>query len=139
MKTILDIPLAGTPFRGLVLDGDFFPLAYVGVPQSHFLADMENLQFPCHWGITFRGLGGDGLRPAGYFWYRWDYGHSGDRITLPPELMALLPPALSSFSQGKAWTVEEIEHDLIDVAVGLQEACAKAKAGLDEVIDQLKV
>jgi hypothetical protein len=117
----------------------FYPLAYVGVPASHFLADMENLQFPCHWVITFRALGGDGLRPAGFFWFGWDYGHSGDRITLPPELMAQLPPALSSFSKGKVWSLEEIEHDLIDVAIGLQEACVRAKMGLDAVIDQLKV
>lgn len=89
--SVFDQLLAGTPFRGLVLKGQPGYCAYIGVPESHWLADMEGLQFACHWGVTFRGPGGDGIRPEGWYWYGWDYQHAGDFLEFPEELLAAAP------------------------------------------------
>lgn len=135
MATILkDFLLTGTPFRGLILRSEFALCAYIGVPQDHWLADMDSLEFDCHWGVTFNGEGGDGIRPAGWYWYGWDYAHAGDFLEMPPELLEHLqdhgisPP----WQRGKKWTVEEVEHDIVDSAVELQ-------AALDETMQKARV
>lgn len=53
---------------------------YIGVPIDHPLAgyDYDNLPVDCHGGLTFSGKGDGKYRPEGYYWYGWDYGHSGD-------------------------------------------------------------
>ncbi len=128
MTILKDFLLTGTPFRGLILQAEFALCAYVGVPEDHWLADMEGLEFDCHWGVTFRGAGGDGIRPAGWYWYGWDYAHAGDFVQVPPELLehfkahGLKPP----FQGGKKWTLEEVEHDIVDAAVELQAAMDRA-------------
>lgn len=33
-----------------------------------------------HGGLTYASSSGEGF-PKGYFWYGWDYAHSGDRCT----------------------------------------------------------
>lgn len=129
--SVFDQLLAGTPFRGLVLKGQPGYCAYIGVPESHWLADMEGLQFACHWGVTFRGPGGDGIRPEGWYWYGWDYQHAGDFLEFPEELLAAAPEIaalIEGLNKGKKkWTQEEIEHDLIDAAVSLLEALSAAQ------------
>lgn len=133
MATVLkDFLLPDTPLRGLIIQGDFALCAYLGVPQDHWVADMDSLEFPCHWGVTFNGPGGDGLRPEGWYWYGWDYGHAGDAIAFPPELLAHWAaqghelPRLAS--TGKQWTVEEVEHEVIDAAISLLEALKHSEA-----------
>jgi len=70
-------------YRFLVMRGPASVVAYLGVPESHPLAGRayDDLPLDCHGGLTFAGLGG-GKRdafPAGWYWYGWDYAHSGDR------------------------------------------------------------
>lgn len=131
VRVLWDKPLSGTPFRGLILRTPFCYCAYIGVPKDHWLADMQELQFECHWGVTFRGPGDGLVRPADWFWYGWDYGHAGDQIflplSLPPELAALLPEGIAEqLEQGKVWTVQEIELDLVNAAVSLSHSMANA-------------
>lgn len=131
LPVLWDKPLAGTPFRGLILRTHYCYCAYIGVPQDHWLADMQELQFECHWGVNFREPGDGGLRPAGWFWYGWDYGHAGDQTfllqSMPPELAEMLPEGLKRhLGAGKSWTLAEIEQDLIDAAVSLAHAMARA-------------
>lgn len=133
--TILrDFLIAGTPLRGLIVRGPFSLCAYLGVPRDHWMARMEELDFPCHWGVTFSAEGEGGLRPLDWYWYGWDYGHAGDALELPPELEALMPAELRPSQRGKRWTVDEVEHEVIDAALALheqmQQACAQAELTL---------
>lgn len=127
VEILRDFLLADTPFRGLILRTEFCLCAYIGVPESHWMANMEELDFPCHRGLTFNAPGGDGLRPAGWYWYGWDYGHAGDRLQLPEALMSVMDDAMKNFFLGgKAWTAEEVELDLIDAAIALKAALSAA-------------
>ena len=68
--------------RYLIMRGPCALCAYVGVPLDHPLAgkDYDSIPLDCHYGLTFAKEGAeDNYRPAGWFWYGWDYGHSGDR------------------------------------------------------------
>ncbi|WP_155293379.1 hypothetical protein, partial [Comamonas testosteroni] len=127
---LFDKLLKGTPFRGLVIDGFDGYCAYLGVPEDHWVAHMESLEFDCHGNITHRGCGDGDYRPAGWYWYGWDYQHLSDKPLrpsedMPPEMIRMLE---KHPSPGKNWTVEEIEHELIDSA-GL--CCTSRKA--DEI------
>lgn len=117
-----DMQLAGTPFRGLVVRGEFSLLAYVGVPRSHWLADMVELEFDCHFGVTFRGHGDGGLRPADWYWYGWDYAHYTDRLLPNPRMSDFHGPG------SRTRSVEEVVEDLLDVALPLFRALQQAEA-----------
>lgn len=119
-----DLPLAGTPLRGLVVRGEFCLLAYVGVPEEHWLADMDELEFPCHFGINFRGLGDGRMRPQGWYWYGWDYGHCTDLLLPHPVLDVVLP----AFPGARARSVAEVEEDVLDAALSLWHALEEAQA-----------
>ena len=125
-----DFLLPDTPFRGLILRGPYCLLAYIGVPQSHWLSDMEALQFECHHSVTFNGPGDGEMRPAGWHWYGWDYGHAGDFVEMPAgfaDLVAEVGLDPAHLLSGKRWTIEEVELDIIDVAIRLQASLEKAE------------
>ena len=130
-----DSQLVGTPFRGLILQGFAGYCAYIGVPQEHWLADMEELEFVCHYGITFRGPGGDGIRPEGWYWYGWDYQHSGDKRFFPAEFLEVVPEELKAhLTGGKEWTVAEIEQDIMDAAMALLDALQAANGAVEKAL-----
>lgn len=119
---LADIQLSGTVIRGLVKQGPFSLLGYLGVPNGHWAAAAEELEFDCHGGITFRDEGDGEILPAGWYWYGWDYAHASDLLSLPPELMQNLPKHLSDYFAnrvGKAWTLEEVKEELLDSAIRL--------------------
>jgi hypothetical protein len=126
IKVHLDYLLTGTPFRGLVLQTPFCYCAYLGVPKTHWLADMSDLNFDCHFGVTFSGEGDGRIRPAGWYWYGWDYAHFTDHISIPLELLDALPEWIPvelknlMSRPGKTWTLAEIEQDLLDAAMDLK-------------------
>jgi len=57
-------------------------VAYLGVPLDHPLAgkSYDNIGLACHGGLTFGGKGDGKYRPAGVYWYGWDYAHFKDAI-----------------------------------------------------------
>jgi hypothetical protein len=124
----------GSGLRALVLRGPFCFCAYVGVQADHTLAGLEEFDFECHWGITWKSWGDDEFLPAGWYWWGWDYGHAGDRMDLPempPEFKELfdeLDELLASEGivkrAPKDWTVEEVTQDALDVLVTLREQLA---------------
>ncbi len=121
---LFDRLLAGTPFRGLIIHRFVGLCAYIGVPNEHWMAEMDELVLQVHGSITFRGPGGDGYRPEGWYWWGWDYQHASDYCEVPEEIQEVIPPELSEImkshmSHGKKWTVAEVEQDLIDAAVEL--------------------
>lgn len=128
MTVLKDYLIAQTPFRALILQGPFSLCAYLGVPQSHWLADMHELELRCHGGVTYQGEG-TGYRPAGWYWYGWDYAHAGDMRELPPELRDSIDlTSLESAwpARAKKWTVAEVEQDVWDTAMALKEALERA-------------
>src|SRR5688572_17088313 len=66
--------------RFLIMRGPAALCAYVGVPDSHPLAGQsyDDMPIQCHGGLTYGDNGGDKW-PKGWYWYGWDYAHSGDR------------------------------------------------------------
>lgn len=98
-------------FRFLVMRGPAAVVAYLGVPESHPLAgrSYEDLPLECHGGLTFSALGGHGKRdqfPAGWWWYGWDYAHSGDKSFYDLKY----PEGLGHLAE-KAWTPAEVDAD----------------------------
>jgi hypothetical protein len=68
--------------RVLVMRGGASLCAYVGVPSRHALGGKhyDDLDLAVHGGLTYAGEG-HGRWPEGWYWYGWDYAHSGDYAT----------------------------------------------------------
>lgn len=123
--------------RILVLKGTFSFCAYVGVESHHVIAGLEELEFDCHWGITYQDWGQDGsARQAGWYWWGWDYCHAFDTVdfggSLPPNASKAQRAAaqeaeelLNNMSnvmgrKTKNWTVAEVCEDAFDVLTTLK-------------------
>lgn len=106
----------GTPLarRGLIIERNGSFCAYVGVPSNNPLAGRvyDDMPLECHGGLTFGSEGGDGGWPKGWYWYGWDYMHSGDRTTF--------------WKKGHQWTVEEVEDEARQVMDQLRDLLAEA-------------
>jgi hypothetical protein len=88
--------------RTLVMKANFNLCVYFGIPLEHPLAHQayDDLPIRCHGGLTF-GQEGDGrYHPKGYYWYGYDYAHSGDFIF-----------GASVGGDGKKWTIKELVDD----------------------------
>ena len=96
--------------RYLIMRGPCSLCAYVGVPSDHPLAgkDYDDVPLDCHYGLTFSGEGGDeDFRPAGWYWYGWDYGHSGDK--------AFYDVDRDIFRGDTEWTVAMVKQEIWSV------------------------
>lgn len=93
--------------RFIVMRGPSNLCAYVGLPLKHPLAGFhyDDVPLNAHGGLTFAGEG-DTLRPTGFFWYGWDYGHCRDRIFYADDL-----PASLQSDTDKKWLVEDVIED----------------------------
>lgn len=127
-EVVFDHTDADSGLRALVLRGSWAFCAYVGVQADHTLAGLEELEFRCHWGITWSAWGDDAPHPAGWYWWGWDYGHAFDKVDfpdLPPGLQARLDALRDLYpTPSKDWTVEEVTQDALDVLVTLREQLA---------------
>jgi hypothetical protein len=97
--------------RFLIMRGPAALCAYVGIPLDHPLAghSYDDLPVQAHGGLTFSGEGGTkSQRPAGFFWYGWDYAHSGDHSTYD-EIASL--KAIRDRQDDTRWTVPLVEAD----------------------------
>ncbi len=84
--------------RLLVLRGPASVNAYLGVPEQHPLAaidDYNGLPLNVHGGLTYARRG-EGMFPTGWMWWGWDYAHSGDE------------PMYDSILHGHRWTPNEV-------------------------------
>ena len=121
--------------------------AYVGVRADHALESLEELEFSCHWGITFRGNASAEMPlDAEWYWWGWDYAHAFDAFEFPPETIAALEehledhPGLTALlgagerhgRNRKRWTLDEVFEDALDVVMDLKNALSHSKelAGL---------
>ena len=130
-----DVQLAGTPLRGIIKQGDFSLLAYIGLPLEHWAASAENVELRCHRGVTWRGDGDDDGLPAGWHWIGWDYAHLGDRIHLPRAVTDLpeFSPLQVFLNRGKDWPVDEVWEDLLDAAILVLSQIVEAEARINSV------
>ena len=91
----------------LIMRGPAAWCAYLGIEENHPLAgkDYDSIPLNVHGGLTYAGKGDDEMRPSGYYWYGWDYGHCDDWCSYE----SALPP--SYFGDAKKWTLKEVESD----------------------------
>jgi len=80
---------------------------YMGVPANHPLAgnDYSSLPVECHGGLTYAGFGDDTYLPKDFYWYGYDYCHSGDYCFYS------LPDLTSLNKIDHRWTIAEIKKD----------------------------
>lgn len=115
--------------RCLIIRGPASICAYVGVQADHPLAghNYDNIPVRCHYGLTFSGEGDGTYRPKGYYWYGWDYAHSGDYCFYYDSA----PLKGFDHSDDKKWGVKEVEDDMwssvydFKMLIRLVEAVAK--------------
>ena len=92
--------------RFIVMRGPGSLTAYVGVPKDHPLAGMDYDSLPridCHGGLTYSGIGKEW--PKGFYWYGWDYAHSGDCAFYYDDLAPIFK------GSDKKWLVEDVIED----------------------------
>jgi hypothetical protein len=110
-----------TGLRGLVMRGTYGWCGYVGAPCASPLHGLEELEFECHFGITYAGYGDGVHRPAGYFYWGWDYAHYTDAFILPSVLREALEEPIP-LPRGKDWSHAEVFEHVLDVLTHLREA-----------------
>lgn len=96
--------------RFIIMKGGSSLCAYIGFPVDHPLSGFgyDDLPVTAHGGLTFSSKG-EGKWPEAYWWYGWDYAHSGDYC----DYYDKTPLALSAYSRSndKKWLVEDVEKD----------------------------
>ena len=95
--------------RFIIMRGPAAICAYIGIAKDHPAAghSYDDVPISCHGGLTFAGEGDGKWRSKDYFWYGWDYGHSGDFAFY--YLKDDNPPSYAK--TGKKWTVKEVKDD----------------------------
>lgn len=98
--------------RFVILRGPCALCAYVGIPESHPLAgkSYDDVPVDCHGGLTYGDMGTGKYLPSGWWWYGWDYCHSGDYAAYYDT------SPLRGFDHSNAikWTPKAVESDAWD-------------------------
>jgi len=110
MKSCIVLDWFENGIRRLILNirGSHFA-QYLGIPLEHPLAGFgyEEIPLECHGGLTF-GEEGDGKNyPKGFYWYGWDYAHSGDYSYYGKKTAEKFPQR----NDEKDWTLKEVVDD----------------------------
>lgn len=100
--------------RCLILRGPSALCAYVGVPIDHPLAgfNYDDVPLRCHGGLTFSAKGDGSMRPKGFYWFGYDYGHCNDYAFYYNEPGGMV---LESRGEDKKWMVKDVEDDMWSV------------------------
>lgn len=111
--------------RVIVMRGPASVNCYLGVPKGHPMAghSYDNVPIECHGGLTFAGDGtgrGKSDWPEGYWYYGYDYAHSGD--------MSFYDLDRRSDLESKPWTPEEVKGDTWSAMYGLQKLMKLSEA-----------
>src|SRR6185312_12086640 len=95
--------------RFVILKGGSSLCAYAGLPIEHPLSgfNYDDIPVRAHGGLTFCGSDNKHL-PTGFYFYGWDYAHSGDYCDYYDR-----PPLSEIFShdEDKKWLVEDVIKD----------------------------
>ena len=87
---------------------------YIGIPKGHPLAGFsyDDIPLNCHYGLTFSGEGEGKLTAKDFYWYGWDYAHSGDYTYFEKMKNDKL---FKKSNNEKDWTFKEVIEDGRDV------------------------
>jgi len=95
--------------RFIIMRGPVSLCAYIGIPIAHPLAghNYDDLPVCAHGGLTYSSEG-KGAWPEGYYWYGWDYAHSGDYCFYYDR-----EPLVGRYdhSTDQKWLVEDVKED----------------------------
>jgi len=123
-------------FRIIGMSLGTHPVAYVGLPENHILAGFNYFDLgiiDVYGGLTFSGKGDGNYLPEGYWWYGWDYAHSGDWMGYYDENDGWV-------GSYKKWTTRQIYEDAKDVVKQLINLEEFAKAMLKKFVkDAIKI
>ena len=97
--------------RVIILRSRFSLNVYLGVPSTHPLAgfDYDALPINCHGGLTYSKEGNSDPLPKDYYWYGYDYSHSGDY-----SFIEIKKGQMFKNRGDKQWTIKEIVDDAWD-------------------------
>lgn len=122
--------------RGIVMRGGMSWCAYVGAPNEHPMHGLEELRFPCHFGINFTAQGEDTLSlPHGFFWWGWDYAHFSDMPAVPPEMQELTNRVIGK-RRLKVWTADEVGQHVLDALTSLRQSIERDRDLAERVLRQ---
>lgn len=99
--------------RFIVMRGPSALCAYAGIPESHPLAGhhYDLLPVQAHGGLTFGSKAKkDKAWPLGFYWYGWDYEHSGDFSFYYLD-DCLKDSLIFHNTNDHKWTVKEVVED----------------------------
>lgn len=110
--------------RFIVMRGPASLCAYIGLPTEHPLAnhDYDNVPIDCHGGLTFSQLGDGKNWPSGFYWYGWDYAHSGDYSFYDDDFIGTRLE-----SKDKKWLVKEVIDDSWGAIYDMKRLCKLAE------------
>ena len=108
--------------RLLIMRGTMSWCSYIGVALDSPLSGLSYQDdilsgFSCHGGLTFAGEGDDINRPAGWYYFGWDYGHGGDWTSIAKRAVVSLFAAGSTSpveisTDYKRWTFGEVKGEI---------------------------
>lgn len=122
--------------------------AYVGIHRKHLKAGFgyDKMPLRVHWGLTYAGRGIGACEEINYWWYGWDYAHSGDdfsfRYEEPLKSMVYdkedelfrktdeLMRGQFSLPPDHRWTIPEVELEVKDAALQLAKRDTRSLKGL---------
>lgn len=110
--------------RILIVRGPADMCVYLGMPEDHPISgfDYDSLPVEAHGGLTF--CGSADYLPEGYYWYGFDYGHSGDYSFY----YDTIPINMSLHRLGdKKWLVEDIKKDIWSAVYSFKQIASLAE------------
>lgn len=95
--------------RFIIMKGGSSLCAYLGVSIDHPVSGFayDDMPIDCHYGLTFSGDDNKNL-PSGYWFYGWDYAHSGDYCDFYDREPL---KGVYNHDDEKKWLVEDVESD----------------------------
>jgi hypothetical protein len=108
--------------RFLIMRGPGSLCAYMGVPNDHPMAGFGYDDLPgmeVHGGLTYSSEGKAGTSwPEGWFWYGWDYSHSGDK-----SFYDLREDLFRRGNDDRAWTVADVRKQIWSATYDFAKLC----------------
>lgn len=132
--------------RCIILRGPASLCAYMGINKDHRLAgkDYDNMDIPCHYGLTFSAPGDEKYMSEDRWWYGWDYAHAGDypfyEDLYPFKDMFKNDPLMQKIKEERKtkdikWTVEKVEADMQESMMAFYIMKYRSEAWLLRAID----
>jgi hypothetical protein len=112
--------------RCLIMKGPASLCTYIGLPKDHILSgfNYNDLPLNVHGGLTFSSIGDGKVWPKNYWWYGFDYAHSGDYSFYYDTCKDILE-TYSYHNSEHQWIVSEVEIEAKQTIIELKEYIKK--------------